>query len=94
VDFGIWFEEAGLPVRELVRKPAAGTRSQLVKDLIKVMGLSGFLRYSFTAAKDMLRNPELRKAARTAAPAARMMEKDKETRDFFGYALIVAKKPL
>ena len=92
-EFRKWFEGAGLSVRKLVKKPAAGTRSQLAKDLFKVMGFSGFVRYSIRATRDMLRNPELRRAARTAAPAARMMERDRETRDYFGYALIAAQKP-
>jgi ubiquinone/menaquinone biosynthesis C-methylase UbiE len=92
LQFARWFEEAGLPVTEMVKNPAAGTRSELVKDLIQVMGWSGFLRYSLTAAKDMLFNPELRKATRKVAPAQRMMERDRETKDYFGYALIVAEK--
>jgi ubiquinone/menaquinone biosynthesis C-methylase UbiE len=91
--FSQWFADAGLPVVQMVKNPAAGMRSKLVKDLVKVMGWGGFLRYSFRAAKDMLLNAELRKAARKAAPAQRMMERDRETRDFFGYALIVAEKP-
>jgi ubiquinone/menaquinone biosynthesis C-methylase UbiE len=91
--FKKWFEDAGLRVTQMVKKPAAGTRSQLVKDLIKVMGLLGFLRYSVTAVKDMLLNSELRKAASKAAPVQRMMERDKDTKDYFGYALIATKKP-
>jgi SAM-dependent methyltransferase len=92
--FKTWFEGAGLPVIQMVKQPAAGTRTELVKDLIKVMGFLGFLRYSFRAAGDMLSNPELRKAAAKAAPAQRIMERNKDTRDFFGYALIAAEKPV
>lgn len=92
-EFKKWFEDAGLPVIQIVKKPATGKRSELVKDLIKVMGFIGFLRYSIRAAKDMLLNSELREATRKAAPAIRMMERNKETRGFFGYALIAAKKP-
>jgi ubiquinone/menaquinone biosynthesis C-methylase UbiE len=91
--FSQWFAAAGLPVVQMVKSPAAGMRSELVKDLVKVMGWGGFLRYSLRAAVDMLRNAELRKAATKSAPARTMMERDKETRDFFGYALIVAEKP-
>ncbi|HSR31699.1 MAG TPA: class I SAM-dependent methyltransferase [Anaerolineae bacterium] len=86
------FEDAGLSVIEMVKKPAAGTRSQLVRDLVKVMGLGGFMRYSLRAAKDMMLNSELREATKKAAPAVRLMERDKDTRDYFGYALIVAGK--
>lgn len=92
--FRSWFEGAGLPVIQMIKQPAAGTRTELVKDLIKVMGFLGFLRYSFQAAGDMLSNPELRKAAAKAAPAQRIMERNKDTRDFFGYALIAAEKPV
>jgi ubiquinone/menaquinone biosynthesis C-methylase UbiE len=92
-EFKKWFEDAGLPVIQMVKKPAAGMRSQLVKDLVQVMGLGGFVRYSFRAAKDMLLNSELRKAAMKAAPAQRLMERNKDTRDFFGYVLMVAEKP-
>jgi ubiquinone/menaquinone biosynthesis C-methylase UbiE len=88
-----WFGQAGLPTVRMVKKPAAGARSQLVKDLFKVMGFAGFARYTLKAAKDMLLNPELRKAAKQSTPARRMMERDKATRDYFGYALIVAEKP-
>jgi ubiquinone/menaquinone biosynthesis C-methylase UbiE len=91
--FSNWFDDAGLPVTELVEKSTAGTRTQLVKDLIKVMGFTGFMRYSFIAAKDMLLNPELRRAARKVRPAIRMMERNEETRGYFGYALIAAEKP-
>jgi cyclopropane fatty-acyl-phospholipid synthase-like methyltransferase len=92
--FAGWFEDAGLPVREMVKNSTIGTRAQLAKDLFKVMGFGGFMRYSIVAAKDMLLNRDLREAARKARPAIRMMEKNKETREFFGYALIVAVKPV
>jgi ubiquinone/menaquinone biosynthesis C-methylase UbiE len=92
LQFKAWFEEAGLTVTEMVKGAAAGTRTELVKDLIKVMGWGGFLRYSVTAARDMLRNPELRRGTKKMAPAQRMMERNKDTRDYFGYALIAAEK--
>ena len=90
--FKQWFEEAGLHTTHTVKKPTVGARSQLVKDLVKVMGWAGFLRYSLKASKDMLFNADLRKAAKQSTPARRMMERDKDTRDYFGYALIVGQK--
>ena len=88
------FADTGLPVVKIMKNQAAGTRSQLVNDLIKVMGFMGFMRYSIRATKDLLINSELRKATMKAAPAQRIMERNKDTRDFFGFALIVAEKPI
>jgi arsenite methyltransferase len=88
------FAEAGLPVIKIIKSRAAGMRSQLVNDLIKVMGFMGFVRYSLRATKDLLINSELRKATMKAAPAQRIMERNKDTRDFFGFVLMVAEKPI
>ena len=93
--------EVKITMRDLPDKPGVAAKIfQEIADqginvdmIVQNISRTGYTDLSFTAAKDMLRYPELRRAAKTVAPAARMMERNKETRDFFGYALIVAGKP-
>lgn len=88
-EFRELFENAGLNVIHVIKKPPMS----IAGDLMKVMGVRGFLQYSIRASYDLLTNSELRKSAVSAAPAKRIMERKKDTKKFFGYALIVAQKP-
>lgn len=90
--FSNWFEDAGLRVVQIVKKPAATMRSQLTRSLLKEMGFFGFFLFSIRAGKDVLFNGQLRKATKKAAPVQRIMERNKDTRDYFGYVLIVSQK--
>lgn len=88
-EFKKFFEDAGLHVTQMVKKPP----TSVTKDTIKVMGLIGFTRFSIRAIYDIITNPELREGTRRAAPAKAIMERRKDTKKFFGYVLIVAQKP-
>lgn len=83
-----FFEDAGLHVIHIVKKPLLN----VARDIIRVMGWIGFIRYSIRAIYDIMTNSELREGVRKAAPAKRIMERRKDTKKFFGYALIVAQK--
>jgi len=82
-----FFEDAGLHILHVIKKPPV----DIGWEVMKVMGLVGVARYCTRAIYDMITNPELRKGVRKAAPAKMIMEK-KDTKKFFGYALIVAQK--
>ena len=88
-EFKTFFEDAGLEVIQVIKKPPMS----VARDIIKVMGVIGFVRYSFRAIYDIITNPEFRKGTRKAAPAKMIMERRKDTKKYFGYALIVAQKP-
>lgn len=88
-EFKKFFEDAGLHVTQMVKKP----QMSVAKDTIKVMGLIGFTRFSIRAIYGIITNPELREGTRRAAPAKAIMERRKDTKKFFGYILIVAQKP-
>ena len=88
-EFKAFFEGAGLKVTHMTKKPSMNVAG----DIIKVMGLFGFIRYSIRAIYDIIVIPELREGARKATPAKRIMERKKDTKKFFGYVLIVAQKP-
>lgn len=87
-EFKEFFEGVGLHITYITKKPPM----DIGWDIIKVMGLYRFIRYSIRAIYDLITNAELRKAVRQAAPAKRVMEKKKDTKKYFGYALIVAQK--
>ncbi|MFQ5892262.1 MAG: class I SAM-dependent methyltransferase, partial [Candidatus Methanofastidiosia archaeon] len=87
-EFKRFFEDARLQVVQITKKPVM----DIGRDVIKVMGLIGFIRFSIRAIYDMITNSELRKGARKAAPAKQIMERRKDTKKFFGYVLIVGKK--
>lgn len=87
-EFRAFFEDAGLTVIELIRKPT----KQITRDLIKVMGWSGFIYYMFRVIYDIITSSKLRYGVVKAAPAKRIMERRKDTKKFFGFALIDAQK--
>jgi ubiquinone/menaquinone biosynthesis C-methylase UbiE len=86
-----WLEDAGLKVIKLTEKPTT-TSSNLASDLVRVMGWGGFIRYSFRAIWDMVTNSQLWETAKKARPVKKIMERDENTKKFFGYALIIAQK--
>jgi SAM-dependent methyltransferase len=86
-----WFEAAGLKVIKMTKKPTT-TSSSLASDLVKVMGWGGFISYSFRAVWDMITNSQLWDTAKKAGPVKKMMERDENTKKYFGYALIIAQK--
>ncbi len=87
-EFKKFFEDAGLQVVHIVKNPP----KNIAGDLVKAMGWGGFISYCFRAIYDMIANVELMKGARKAAPAKRIMERNKDTKKFFGYVLIVGQK--
>ena len=87
-EFKKFFEDAGLQVVHLVKNPP----KDIAGDLVKAMGWGGFISYCFRAIYDLITNSELMKGARKAAPAKRIMERNKDTKKFFGYVLIVGQK--
>lgn len=87
-EFKEFFESANLRVIQVEKKPL----KDVGWDIIKVMGPYRFIRYSFRALYDILTKPALMKGARKAAPVKRIMERKKDTKKYFGYALIVAQK--
>ena len=91
-EFSNWFEGAGLHVVRIVKKPASTMRSDLAKSLIKEMGLFGFFTFTIKASRDMLSNKQLRGTTRKAASVQRVMERNKDTRDYFGYMLLLSEK--
>jgi hypothetical protein len=87
-DFRKGFENAGLHITQMVKHPP----TSIAGDLAKAMGWIGLIRYMIRASFDLLVNSELRKGALKAAPVKRIMERNKDTKKFFGYVLIVAQK--
>jgi hypothetical protein len=59
-----------------------------VVNIIKTMGLVRFLSYSVRSVTD----PEIRRIAKYYREGSHIMIKYKDTRDFFGYVLLVGKK--
>lgn len=85
------FERSGLHVAQAVERPAGRTPLS-VKDLVRAMGLIGFLTFSFRGVYDMATNSDLRVATKGGYVVRRMMHADRDTRKCFGYLLIVGKK--
>jgi ubiquinone/menaquinone biosynthesis C-methylase UbiE len=86
-----WLKDTQLKVIKMTKKPTT-TSSNLASDLIKVMGWGGFIRYSFRALGDMVTNSQLWETAKKARPVKKIIERDENTKKFFGYALIIAQK--
>lgn len=85
------FEDVDLKVVELIESPS--TRSPVSpKDLYRAMGLYGFVKFSFRATYDILTLSDLRKISSRSYPVRKMMHRDRETRKYFGYLLIVGQK--
>ena len=83
------FEDSGLKVLHCIENPAKGVITpKEVVNIIKTMGLVRFLSYSVRSVVD----PEIRRIAKYYREGSHIMIKYKETRDFFGYALLVGKK--
>lgn len=91
-DFSNWFEDAGLHVLQIVKKPTSTMRSDLTKSLLDEMGLAGFVKFTVRASMDMLFNKQLRGTTRKAASVQRVIERNKDTRDYFGYMLLLSEK--
>ncbi|MBU7044641.1 MAG: methyltransferase domain-containing protein [Theionarchaea archaeon] len=83
------FEDSGLEVVHCKENPSRGviTPKEIV-NIIRTMGLVRFLSYSVRSMVD----PDIRRIARYYREGSNIMIKYKETRDFFGYALIIGRK--
>jgi len=85
------FEYAGLKVVEAIERPS--TRSPISpKDFNKAMGLFGFVKFTLRGAFDLLTLPDLRRMSKRTYPVRKMMHRDRDTRKYFGYLLIVGQK--
>ena len=84
-----FFEESGLEVLHCIENPTRGviTPKEIV-NIIRTMGLVRFLSYS---ARSMV-DPNIRRIAKFYKEGSNIMIKYRDTRDFFGYALIVGRK--
>ena len=83
------FEDSGLEVMHLIENPAKGVITpKEVVNIIKTMGVVRFLSYSVRSVID----PDIRRIAKNYRESSNIMIRYKDTRDFFGYALIVGKK--
>ncbi|MBU7035894.1 MAG: class I SAM-dependent methyltransferase [Theionarchaea archaeon] len=83
------FEDSGLEVIHCMENSSRGviTPGEVV-NIIKTMGVGRLLSYSLRSVVD----PEIRMLARHYREGSNIMIKRKDTRDFFGYALIVGRK--
>jgi ubiquinone/menaquinone biosynthesis C-methylase UbiE len=83
------FEDSGLEVIHCIENPSRGviTPKEIV-NIIRTMGLVRFLSYWVRSVLD----PDIRRIARYYKEGSNIMIKDKDTRDFFGYALIIGIK--
>jgi ubiquinone/menaquinone biosynthesis C-methylase UbiE len=83
------FEDSGLEVVCCIENPARGviTPGEIV-NIVKTIGPVRLLSYS---VKSMV-NPDIRRIAKCYREGSNIMIKYKDTRDFFGYALIIGRK--
>jgi ubiquinone/menaquinone biosynthesis C-methylase UbiE len=83
------FEDSGLEVVHCIENPTKGviTPKEIV-NIIRTMGLGRLLSYSVRSVVD----PDIRTIARYYREGSNIMIKYKDTRDFFGYVLIIGIK--
>ncbi len=84
------FEEAGLHVIQMVETSTKGAITLMeLANTVRVTGLFNFLFFSWR----MITDSNLRRIGRAYREGSTIMVRDRDTRDFFGYALIVGQKP-
>ena len=83
------FKDSGLEVVHCIENPARDVITpREVVNIIKTIGPIRLLSYSVRSVVD----PEIRRIRKYYSEGSNIMIKYKDTRDFFGYALIVGKK--
>ncbi|MBU7047717.1 MAG: class I SAM-dependent methyltransferase [Theionarchaea archaeon] len=84
------FEDSGFDIVHLVENPATGVITpREVVTLLKTVGLVKLLSFSVR----LLLDSSMREISKYYREGSTIMIKRKDTRDFFGYALVVGKKP-
>jgi SAM-dependent methyltransferase len=84
------FEDSGFDIVHLVENPATGViNPREVVTLLKTVGLVKLLSFSVR----LLLDSSMREISKYYREGSTIMIKRKDTRDFFGYALVVGKKP-
>jgi ubiquinone/menaquinone biosynthesis C-methylase UbiE len=82
------FEASGLQQIQMVEKQATKTPVS-AKDMLKTFGIIGFISFALKTTHDLITSPQLRMATKSGIAVRKMMHRDKNTRKYFGYLLIV-----